>query len=822
MADAVYSMSERHLQSCELLPAEERLVIQQAVRIRQASQAEGGPSWQEEEGNRRVLVDFLKMRCFQLGIMNRYPENSGICFAEPEEPAQQQQQQPQYTQQQAPETERQEASPPHRSSPPQPHRSSPQEAAAAAATLHHHLHHGHSEPEALYAAAAVAAAAAAPPPMDPHPHHHVQALVPPPYAPPTYLSPEALAMRHAAASMDPHPHAAAAMYQGHPVPPPPPFELPANYPYFQDPYEGDWLCKYCSHVHPQYRDPNYRWSTPQRTPPPGDFIDHHLSICRAYLDQQQQMSEYHQQQQHHERFAATEAHSPYPYGHNPQVVYSTTAAGYPPILPNPEVSPMTPATAYAPPYEVVGLPPPGVSMHPHDVRSSSYAQAPPPAPLSPSKMGPVARKAIQFLVEHDRFAAIPDEDNLVRQEDKLLLTDFLFYLMKQLTVVRFSECDRKTRGGKRENINLGFGGLQCIHCADSQKSRKFYWSGVDRLANSFAEIPSHVFKCKDCPKAIKDALLTLKEVHPDQMSRLPRGSQKVFFRRVWKRIHDDDPPPTPTGDGSPRSLSRVDDPTNPISPAEDTKQPSPSGTTGTSGSDESPFLIERPTKEAAKALADSLLHADSVPLSPSSRILLSIAEDRDFLSEQDCFIRRQLEVFCATSDDVQEALEDSKFPIDEGQVGLRCIHCAMTKHGPGARGNAVVYPCTVNAIFEVVREFQRTHLGICENLPLAWKEQLDNTSESSTISSIQRKYYSLAAKGLGLYDVRGGIRAGSESVPVISQAVFNFSEVEEVEGWRDEELPTDSTHGATGSAGKRKHDGEEGDCERDLKRSHLE
>lgn len=47
--------------------------------------------------------------------------------------------------------------------------------------------------------------------------------------------------------------------------------------------------------------------------------------------------------------------------------------------------------------------------------------------------------------------------------------------------------------------------------------------------------------------------------------------------------------------------------------------------------------------------------------------------------------------------------------------------------------------------------------------------------ESTTITSIQRKYYALAAKGLGLCDTKDGIRAGSESVPVVSQAVFAFS-----------------------------------------------
>ena len=102
-----------------------------------------------------------------------------------------------------------------------------------------------------------------------------------------------------------------------------------------------------------------------------------------------------------------------------------------------------------------------------------------------------------------------------------------------------------TRGGKRENINIGYGGLQCIHCIEASSPRKFFWSNVNRLANSFAEIPNHVLKCKHCPENVKDALLVLKSRHADQMQMLPRGSQKDFFRRMWRRLHDGDTGPSP-------------------------------------------------------------------------------------------------------------------------------------------------------------------------------------------------------------------------------------------------------------------------------------
>merc|ERR1712232_476824 len=70
-------------------------------------------------------------------------------------------------------------------------------------------------------------------------------------------------------------------------------------------------------------------------------------------------------------------------------------------------------------------------------------------------------------------------------------------------------------------------------------ARKFFWSDAGRLANSFSEIPGHVMMCRMVPQDVKQELAKLKKAHPEQMSRLPRGSQKVFIRRMWRRIHGD-------------------------------------------------------------------------------------------------------------------------------------------------------------------------------------------------------------------------------------------------------------------------------------------
>jgi hypothetical protein len=483
-------------------------------------------------------------------------------------------------------------------------------------------------------------------------------------------------------------------------------------------------------------------------------------------------------------------------------------------------------------------------------------QREPPPPHRTSSVDEVALvRAIEHLESLDErhYTAaggniLQEDDRLIVEEDRLLLTDYFYYLMKQLRPVRFSEADRRTRGGKREKVKVGYGGLQCIHCIDVPNSRKFFWSNVDRLANSFAEIPTHVLKCRRCPQSTKDALIVLKNRHAEQMSRLSRGSQKVFFRRMWRRLHQDDPTETTDEGGTTISEDYMSPMSFGMQPG-DTKRSTleamrppplttksstsaqPSGQnessdispSGTSGSEESAYFLQRPAKEAAKALVDASMQ--SGPPTPSSRVLLAIPEDREWLSDTDCFVRRQLEVFCATAQDVEAAMEDRKYPIKEGQVGIRCIHCAMTKNGYGARGPAVAYPFSISGLFESAREIERTHLGsrdnigsrdslmiTCENLPLSAKEKLESLKgAASSLSSVLRKYFVLAAKALGLRDTVNGIRAGAEPIPIGSQAPLVFTDssesIDEIPSTSEmEKTDPNETVATSRSSAKRKAD----------------
>lgn len=573
----------------------------------------------------------------------------------------------------------------------------------------------------------------------------------------------------------------------------------SEFPFLFDGYAG-WVCRHCSHLAYYYRGPNYVWKNPQ--PPPNYFVDHHLMFCPGLnpsiaanieaIRQQSQSAQKMSPDAKNQPMAASELKRKLdpPTGRSPQPAAAASATKSNndelPMLPNTATKDQTTfwsnqwssfqqQTPLMPP----GLSPPAASStYPNFMQHTSGLKR-----KSSKKTDEEGRTVMQKPAkvrkpyQHKSPAGIPSNDekyneafdllnakadeipkakaagsdsdigtSLVEAEDSDLLTDYFYHMMMQLVVCRFSERDKKTRGGKRDNIAIGYGGLQCIHCSTNDYSRKFYWSTVDRLANSFAEIPAHILKCKSCPAEVRDALLVLKDRHPTQMSSRPRGSQKVFFRRVWRRLHSGD-----------------------IDAAE--KAPPSSSALVSTPKLATSVQVESALKspEIASGTAARMLKASIAASSPEKeRVLLALPQDKDWLSDMDCFVRNNVEIFSATENDLAIAKTDKKYPIKLGQVGLRCMHCAGSSMG--ARREAVMYPYSISGIYESVRDFQKLHLDYCPHLPPDLKGAMSKlTHGCSSLSSVLRRYYVQAARALGLFDSEdGGIRAGGSVIPMIS------------------------------------------------------
>uniref|UniRef100_A0A7S3VC12 Uncharacterized protein n=1 Tax=Chaetoceros debilis TaxID=122233 RepID=A0A7S3VC12_9STRA len=344
----------------------------------------------------------------------------------------------------------------------------------------------------------------------------------------------------------------------------------------------------------------------------------------------------------------------------------------------------------------------------------------------------------------------PESETLVEESDKYLITDYFYHVMRQLRICRFKEGDRTTRGGKRDNIAIGYGGLECVHCSNTTNARKFFWSNVDRLSNSFSEIPGHVLKCKACPTSTKDALLELKKCHPAQMTERPRGSQKTFLRRVWRRLHEENEKEQQGGQQQLGELLPID-----------------SIVSLGSESPNRPGIkqVAQTVEEGAKALVAGAGDPDF-----GIRVLLAIDEDKRFgLANLDCLVRQNIELFRASEIQVKafNTEKEKGESISVGQVGIQCIHCSSSDQHDTYHS----YPPSLDDLFTAVRAFKSKHLLSCPCFPRAQKDKFESLKESSSSSfgSIVRTYYLDSAQALGLRnDKSGGIKATGKSKPIKS------------------------------------------------------
>jgi hypothetical protein len=324
-------------------------------------------------------------------------------------------------------------------------------------------------------------------------------------------------------------------------------------------YDGyGWSCPHCINIPYHIRAPGSYYRS--RSPPSIKDVGNHLSVCQSFAASN---PSWHYDPEPSLCYPPPSHHTPHPSHSNTYYPSPTvpspqpTHRWYSDTSLNNDQHYYRQHQAYTTPdHRHLPYPPKSDVKQP----CPQYYQESPPGAYSsqlPPTLSYAAHKsAVKLLTTFDEENEYNNEEPLVLPEDKSLLTDYFYFVNKQLKRCEFNDEDRKTKGGKRESIEVGFAGLQCIHCAvNVSGSRKFFWSDVNRLANSFSEITRHLHKCRLCPSNIKLALKDLKQLHPEQMARLPRGSQTEFLRKMWGRLHHEKKEATVN---SPAGISELD------------------------------------------------------------------------------------------------------------------------------------------------------------------------------------------------------------------------------------------------------------------------
>lgn len=150
---------------------------------------------------------------------------------------------------------------------------------------------------------------------------------------------------------------------------------------------------------------------------------------------------------------------------------------------------------------------------------------------------------------------------------------------------------------------------------------------------------------------------------------------------------------------------------------------------------------------------------------------LFMACDVESLSEYQCLIRKQIELFSATTSDIELTVQGRNRHIEAGQVGVRCRHCADLPIKKRARG-AVYYPSKLGCIYQAAQNMASVHLTKhCTRVPSYIRTELLKKDRKSSAGS-GKEYWALGASTLGVVEADGRLWFGSNMVPFTSSQEF--------------------------------------------------
>jgi hypothetical protein len=151
----------------------------------------------------------------------------------------------------------------------------------------------------------------------------------------------------------------------------------------------------------------------------------------------------------------------------------------------------------------------------------------------------------------------------------------------------------------------------------------------------------------------------------------------------------------------------------------------------------------------------------------TSHSLLFFVASTGHLSEYQILVRTQLEVFEATTNDIECNTQGRKKPVVMYQVGLRCCHCAMLPLRSRGRG-AVYYPAKLLGIYQAAQNMALSHLSTtCPRLSPLQKDELHRLRDRRDNANGGKQYWADGCRALGIIETEcNGLRFASR--PLIS------------------------------------------------------
>jgi hypothetical protein len=132
--------------------------------------------------------------------------------------------------------------------------------------------------------------------------------------------------------------------------------------------------------------------------------------------------------------------------------------------------------------------------------------------------------------------------------------------------------------------------------------------------------------------------------------------------------------------------------------------------------------------------------------------------DDDSLSEYQCLVRKQIELFEARREDVDSNAQGRNRPIVMGQVGIRCRHCTMLPPKHRARG-AIYYPAKLYGLYQAAQNMASSHLcEHCQHVPPDIRKELLKLRDRKSSAGGGKKYWADGVRILGVFEDEDGLR----------------------------------------------------------------
>lgn len=146
---------------------------------------------------------------------------------------------------------------------------------------------------------------------------------------------------------------------------------------------------------------------------------------------------------------------------------------------------------------------------------------------------------------------------------------------------------------------------------------------------------------------------------------------------------------------------------------------------------------------------------------PRTANLFMEISDKETLSDHQVLLRKQIEYFEATLEDVRFFCPSRRHKVTVGQVGLRCKNCSAAGVQPTDRKKGCVYfPASLRALYQAAQNMGTTHLlGNCEHISAEVHQRLQEYTDAPARAGYGgKKYWAQSARNRGIYETEQGLR----------------------------------------------------------------